>query len=219
MYLHFYVYAYLREDGTPYYIGKGKNDRAFTTHRNKRSSFKSPKDKSKIVFLETNLTELGALALERRMIRWYGRKDIGTGILRNLTDGGDGTSGIRKTEEQNKNNRERQIGIPKPKISMKNKISLLGNTNARGNKGKPKSEEHKLKISAANKGKSRSAESNMKQSIAMSGRTQSDETKLKKSNSLIGQRWWSNQDGNSLKSKECPGDGWFLGRSSIRKDI
>jgi hypothetical protein len=88
MYIY-YVYAYLRKkDNTPYYIGKGKKNRAY----GKNHRIKPPKDKSKIVFYQTNLLEIDAFKLEIAYIKLFGRKDIGTGILRNITDGGEGHS-------------------------------------------------------------------------------------------------------------------------------
>jgi hypothetical protein len=81
--LEYYVYAYLRKDSNPYYIGKGKNNRVFEKHKNVITP-----PINRIIILESNLSELGAFAIERRMIKWYGRQINHTGILENVSEGG-----------------------------------------------------------------------------------------------------------------------------------
>ena len=92
----YYVYAYLRKDGTPYYIGKGKNNRAWQKYSH---NVVVPLDPTCIQILKEHLLENEAHKLEIDLIAQYGRKDLGTGILRNKTDGGEGTSGIVNSPE------------------------------------------------------------------------------------------------------------------------
>lgn len=120
----FYTYAYLRENKTPYYIGKGSNNRLYKS----RKGVKPPKDKSRIIFLKKNLTEEKAFKHEIYMIAVLGRKDLGTGILLNKTDGGEGASGSIRSLEFKTN------------LSKINKNKILSN-------------EHKEKLRKANVGK------------------------------------------------------------------
>ena len=73
--MDYYTYAYLREDRTPYYIGKGKDRRVYV--RSKDRAIKPPTDKSRIILLKQNLTEEEAFKHEKYMIAVFGRKDLG----------------------------------------------------------------------------------------------------------------------------------------------
>lgn len=177
--MNYYVYAYISSKGIPYYIGKGKDKRAVEKHH-----ITVPRNRSKIVFLETNLTEIGALALERRYIKWYGRKDIGTGILHNKTDGGDGVTltgdkngmyGKKHTTEaisKIKNARAKQIKTPWSEEQRKAQSNRLkGRIRPPRLDGLPDhhTDETKAKISASHKDKPKKK-----------GYVQSDEQKRKK---------------------------------------
>jgi hypothetical protein len=198
--MHYYTYAYLREDKTPYYIGKGKEDRIYSKQKN----IKPPKDKSRIIFLKQNLTEEEAFKHEKYMIAVFGRKDLGTGILHNRTDGGEGSSGCIPSEETKRKLSEANKGHT---VSEKTRKKI-----SEASKGKTHSEEHKRKLSEANKGHTVSEETKRKLSEAHKGNTLSDETKRKLSEAHKGKKWWNDGCGNCKMMLECPGDSWKLGR-------
>jgi len=85
----YYTYLWTREDGTPYYVGKGTGRRAFQFHR-RQHGMKAP-SKERIVIYPA-ASEYDALETEIALIWYYGRKDLGLGCLINLTDGGENSN-------------------------------------------------------------------------------------------------------------------------------
>jgi len=217
----FYTYAYLREDKTPYYVGKGQDNRAYKKHQ---KGISVPKDKSRIILLKQNLTEEEAFRHEIYMIAVFGRKDLRTGILHNKTDGGDGASGYVFSEETRKKMRERT-----PSEETRKKMSEARKGEKNHNYGKIHSEETRRKISESQigktlskehidkiieglKGRPVSEETRRKMSETRKGKILSKETRRKMSETRKGKKWWNDGCGNCKRMVECPGDGWRLGR-------
>ena len=150
MYIY-YVYQYLREDLTPYYIGKGKHKRAW----NSNHAINLPTNKELIQLIAHNLSESEAHQLEIKLIAHYGRKDINTGILRNRSDGGEGNSGLIHSTET----KQKMSSSQKKKIVT---LSARANMSA-GSIGRIVSIETREKLSISSKGrcKSESAKQNM----------------------------------------------------------
>ena len=167
-------YAYIYRDPTrikngsaePFYVGKGKDTRAQShllrkdkhplTHRLRKMSKEGVTPEIEII---PALDESHAFFLESCLIECFGRKDLGVGPLLNLTDGGEGCSGLRHTQ------------------ATKDKISKL-------NLGKKLSDESRLKLSNSKKGiapvgHSWSDESRQKLSVSQSGKERSKEHSAK----------------------------------------
>lgn len=197
----FYTYAYLREDGTPYYIGKGSG---YRISRLDGRPCGVPKDKSRIIFLKKNLTEEEAFKHEKYMIAVFGRKDLGTGILYNKTNGGDGTSGWivsdttkRKIGESNKGKKHTEESKEKIRQKTKGKNNFWY--------GKSLSKEHKKKLSVVKKGK-------------YAGENNPNYGKTGKNNCVYGTKWWNDGCGNYKRAVESPGENWVLGRKNFKNN-
>ena len=124
------VYKHIRKDTNDvFYIGIGKTNKRAYSSKNRNKYWRNIVNKCgyDIDIIETDLIWEDACIKEKELISLYGRIDLGTGTLVNMTDGGDGVLGLIFSEE------------------AKTKIS-------EGNKNKVQSEEAKIKIGIASKG-------------------------------------------------------------------
>ena len=167
------VYRHIRLDkNQPFYIGIGDNEtRAYVKHgRNNFWNKIINKTEYKVEILFDDLTWDSAQEKEIELISLYGRKDIGTGVLVNLTDGGENPprmighkfqSGEKNSNFGKKHTEERKmkislslIGKKRPE-EVKDKISETLKGHTPWNKGKKgvqiASEESKLKMSISRK--------------------------------------------------------------------
>ena len=145
----FYVYLHIRLDNmTPFYVGKGKRDRAYNLDRGNFHNSVRDSYGCKVVIIKDKLTEKQAFKLERKMIEYYvitlgygipidGHRDFSNNkYLTNMTFGGEGTSGLNAYA----NKTPEEMEIIRRKISEKVK-------------GKKFSKEHKQNLSESHKGK------------------------------------------------------------------
>lgn len=171
----YYTYAYLREDKTPYYIGRGKHHSRFKYHRMSQKHTCGIPPKERRLVLKDNLSIEEAIKHEEYMIDLYGLVIDGSGILRNyVRDSRGGSCEGRKLSEETKQ---------KMSLTMKK----------RWKSGFYSSDEYRSKISESNRKNPRvkrhSEETKEKQRKANTGRSQSEETKQKRSESI--KRWWT----------------------------
>ena len=128
-----YIYKHTRLDTNEvFYIGAGSDTEGkYTRAYNRKGRSFSWKDIGKRVAYQVdiiidNITWEDACQEEIKLIAKYGRKDLGKGLLTNLTDGGEGQYGRKDSEETRLKKR-------KPKNHPPNR----GNNISIAKKGKP----------------------------------------------------------------------------------
>ena len=200
----YYVYEHIRLDKMePFYIGKGKGERAYELYRNDHHDAITDEYGHAVIIIADHLTEEEAYWLERDTIEDY-VFNLGYGIdikghndydhelphLTNMDWGGvGGKSGVKQSDETRRKNSE----------SHKGKIPW--------NKGKEMSEEAKEKMSESHKGKMAG------EKHPMWGKTSpnkgkkglfhhSEESKLKMSESHKGKIPWNKGKEMSEEAKE-----------------
>ena len=179
----FYVYEHWRPDtNTCFYVGKGSRYRANSVDRphNRRHAFVVAKLatnglKVEVRFVCRDMSENDAFAMERERIAYW--RSVGASLV-NKTDGGDGPSGFRHSDEAKEKIRAAHLGRKRSAETC----ARIGDATRGKNIGKKATDETRAKMSAAQKGRVVSPEVRAKISashVGLSNGPLSDEHKAK----------------------------------------
>lgn len=189
----FYIYCLFRENGIPFYIGKGQRRRWMQHIYRARSNeyghryniirnMLARNVEMPIIKIHDGLNEITAHEYEIALIAAIGREP--NGPLVNLTDGGDGASGWKATDETRakmsasrlgkKHTQEAIARMSAARIGEKKSPEAIAKT-AAWHRGRTQSAEHKAKNSAANRGRKLSAEHIAKTAAGLRGKKKSPE--------------------------------------------
>ena len=168
----FNAYIHCKPDGTPFYIGKGSNDRWNYLSESWRNEYhkRIVKKYGKENILKGKLdcsTEQIAFDLERGLIKCLKRQGI---KLANFTDGGEGMSGLSPSEETRKKLSLALKGRQKSKEHIE-KVAL-------SNRGKKLTQEQKDAVARARLGTKHSSETILKMSLSSKGKPKSESHRL-----------------------------------------
>jgi group I intron endonuclease len=146
-----------------FYVGIGNSQRPYRKGKKRNQFWNNIVNKYgyEITILSDSLTWEQACELEIYLIKYYGRRDLGTGTLVNLTDGGGGPNGY-------KHSKETKAKMSRVKKGKKQTPDHIANA-ALGRKGRIVSAETRAKMSKGRKGIKHSEEAKAKMSELMKG--------------------------------------------------
>jgi len=180
------VYFHINSDTKEvFYVGIGNIKRPYQkSHRSTFWKNYTNKYKYEVQIVHTDVTWEEACEKEIEYISEFGRRDLDTGSLVNMTNGGEGRTGFKWSDEQ------------KEEISKRMSLSNKGRTLSESTKDKIRTssigrvvlEETRIKIKTSNTGKKHTEETKLKISEKRKGTVISEETRLKMSESAKNRR-------------------------------
>lgn len=226
----YYVYMYLKENGTPFYVGKGKSNRHLAhlqearkpstkdTNKLKINTIKKMLNEGKepkIVFVDKNMDEDSAFELEEFLISEIGRIDLKTGTLTNLSNGGEGAAGQSRDMSGENNPNYKNRGELSPmwgrkhtdETKLKSSLAQKGKTltdDHKANLRKPKSEEGRANIAKARKESLYRPSEETKLKLSLAGKGKPSPLKGRKSSEETKRKISDGGKGIPKPKKICP---------------